>query len=80
MTRIEGDYLFQLNVHFLMESFLLLAQHVSDLTEPIIRSTIVVLGSHMFSVCFVLFLASHSESNSDRETVMWQNTNTRRKE
>jgi hypothetical protein len=56
------NYLFQLNVHFLMflESFLLFAQHVSDLTEPIIRSTTVIYAAICFrfvvfySLCFVL--------------------------
>jgi hypothetical protein len=53
----EGNYLFQLNVHFLMllESFLLLAQHVSNLTEPIIRSTTVVNAA----ICFP-FVVFHS--------------------
>jgi hypothetical protein len=39
-----SNYLFQLNVHFLMflESFLLFAQHVSNITASIMRSTTVV--------------------------------------
>jgi hypothetical protein len=51
----KGNYLLQLNVHFLMflESFLLFAQHVSDLTEPIIRSTTVVYAAICFR--FVVF-------------------------
>jgi hypothetical protein len=35
-----------------LESFLLFAQHVSDLTEPIIRSTTVVYAA----ICFRFFV------------------------
>jgi hypothetical protein len=44
------NYLFQLNVYILMflESFLLFAQHVSDITAPIIRSTTVVYAAISF--------------------------------
>jgi hypothetical protein len=47
MNYIKGNYLFPLTVHFLMflASFSLFAQHVSDLTEPIIRSTTVVYAA-----------------------------------
>jgi hypothetical protein len=43
----KGNYLFQLNVHFLMflESLLLFTRHVSDITASIIRSTTVVYAA-----------------------------------
>jgi hypothetical protein len=48
----KGNYLFQLNVHFVMflESFLLFAQHVLDITASIIRSTTVVYAAIGFYV------------------------------
>jgi hypothetical protein len=72
----KGNYLFQLNVHFLMflESFLLFAQHVLEITASIIRSTTVVYAAICFPVedrstvfsisslgCF-MFLCVRSES------------------
>jgi hypothetical protein len=41
-----------------LESFLVFAQHVSDLTEPIIRSTTVVYAVICFRFVVFLFLAS----------------------
>jgi uncharacterized membrane protein len=86
----KGNYLFQLNVHFLMfsESFLLFAQHVSDITASIIRSTAVVYAAMVFGfgviipcdLCWCFATSLFHDQFTDRETVTWQNTNKDRTE
>jgi hypothetical protein len=82
----KGNYLLQLNVHFLMflESFLLFAQHVSDITASIVRSTLQPSAGYGLLV-FRGFMITHNDApqsvgflwTSDQsiaETSTWQNT------